>query len=120
MNRIIKEELMRSIGIFFFALLGTTIIVINTDIQANFFSVLGTPLLITFTIFLFFVYYRNRTTKEPKLKLERGTFQHKFLMYILIILGIFLIPYGIISYFLNQKIYFVVFDIFLGLLLVIS
>jgi hypothetical protein len=61
MNRILKEELSRSIAVFFFALIGMSFAVTNINIPANFCSVLGIPMLITITIFLFLVYYRNKS-----------------------------------------------------------
>ncbi len=51
MDRVVKEELMRSIAVFFFALVFTAYAITKFDLPANAFTVLGIPLLITAATF---------------------------------------------------------------------
>ncbi|WP_042688009.1 hypothetical protein [Methermicoccus shengliensis] len=69
MKAIVKEELMRSIGVFFFALIFTSFLLVKFNLPASFFTVIGIPLLITAVTFAFQVKRRSgRTYEKPNMK----------------------------------------------------
>jgi hypothetical protein len=67
MDRIIKVGLLMSIPILFFAVLIASFIVVKTSVPANFFTVMGIPILITAIVFSLFVYKRKAQEKKGKL-----------------------------------------------------
>lgn len=85
-KRIIKEELLRSVGIGFFVLLVNTFILVGYDLPKNFFSALGIPIFVTFLIFLFLVRKRMETGREFKLK--PGTRPYRVFLLILILYSV--------------------------------
>jgi hypothetical protein len=92
-KRIIKEEILRSAGVGFFVLLGTVFILVRYELPKNFFTALGIPFVITFSIFIFLVRIRKGTGREFKLK--PGTRPYRVFL-------LFLIAYSV------RLIYFVV------------
>ena len=99
MDRIIIEELLRSVATLFFALMITIFLIKQFGLPASFFTIIGIPLVITGVIFSLFVYKRKTTGKEYKLK--TGTTPYKVMTAIFtlaclvfIISGIRTIAYG--------------------------
>jgi len=69
MNQIVKEELMRSIAVFFFALIFTSFLLVKLDLPTNFFTVVGIPLLITAAVFAIQVKKRSaKAYEKPNMK----------------------------------------------------
>ncbi|RLI75630.1 hypothetical protein DRP05_14410 [Archaeoglobales archaeon] len=69
MNRIVKEELMRSIAVFFFALIFTSFLLVKLTLPTNFFTVIGIPLLIAAVVFTIQVKRRGAEAYEkPNMK----------------------------------------------------
>ncbi len=64
MDKIIKRELWRSIAVLFFTMLIMAYIVTKTSIPANFFTVIGIPILVTAIIFLLLIYLGKKLTKN--------------------------------------------------------
>ena len=71
MDIIVKQELWRSIPIFFISLFVTSYVLINLDLPTNIFSVLGIPLLITFIIFSVLVYYGNTSIVNDEIIISK-------------------------------------------------
>ena len=79
MDRIIIEELLRSVAIFFFAFMTTIFLGALFGLTtAPLYVIMGIPLVITGVVFSLFVYKRKSTGKEYKLK--RGTTPYKITM----------------------------------------
>lgn len=85
-KRIVKEEILRSVGVGFFVLLANTFILVRYDLPKNFFTALGIPIFVTFLIFLFLARKRMETGREFKLK--PGTRPYKIFLLILILYSI--------------------------------
>jgi hypothetical protein len=85
-EQIIKEEILRSAGVGFFVLLGTVFILVKYELPKNFFTALGIPFLITFSIFIFLVRIRRMTEREFKLK--PGTLPYRVFLLILVLYSV--------------------------------
>ncbi len=118
MDSIIKEELMRSIATFFFALIGTNFVTKYLGIYASFFTVVGIPLLITGAVFSALVYKRKTTSREFKVK--EGSGGWKVSMGFLIFGGIVLIISGIWRILIEGIILMGIFSIVLGLFCILA
>lgn len=69
MNQIVKEELMRSIAVFFFALIFTSFLLAKFNLPASFFTVVGFPLLITVVVLAIQVKRRSaKVYEKPNMK----------------------------------------------------
>lgn len=69
MNQIVKEELMRSIAVFFFALIFTSFLLAKFNLPASFFTVVGFPLLITVVVSAVQVKRRSaKVYEKPNMK----------------------------------------------------
>ncbi len=91
MDWIVKEELWRTIGVFFFALAGMGAVM---DVRGKpLFIVLGIPLTITAVVFSAQVYRRKNSDKEFKVK--EGSFGWKLSMGLFVIGGIVLVLTGV-------------------------
>ena len=66
MNRIIKEELWRSVAVFFFALIITSFLLIKFNLPKSLFTVVGIPLFIVAIHFMIKIYIRRNEAKKPK------------------------------------------------------
>ncbi len=94
MDRIIKEELMRSIAVFFFAFVGSGIVMRELGVHSrSLFILLGIPLVITAAVFSALVYKRKNTDRDFKVK--PGSVGWKLSMGLLAIGGIVLILTGV-------------------------
>jgi len=84
MDRVIMEELLRSVATFFLAFVITIFLGALFGLTtAPLYVIMGIPLVITGVVFSLFVYKRKSTGKEYKLK--RGTTPYKVTMAIFIL-----------------------------------
>ena len=68
MDEIVKEELWRSVAVFFFALLFVGIVTTKLEIEGSIFTVIVLPLLITIAHFMIKIYIKSgEAYKPPKL-----------------------------------------------------
>jgi hypothetical protein len=66
MDEIVKEELWRSVAVFFFALIFVSFLITKFGLPASFFTVIVVPLLITISHFLIKIYIRRGEVYKPK------------------------------------------------------
>lgn len=83
MDEIAKEELWRSVAVFFFALIFMSFLITKFGLPASFFTVIVVPLLITISHFLIKIYIRRGEAYKPK-KLSAKTVA-EFLVFLSII-----------------------------------
>ncbi|MBE0517524.1 MAG: hypothetical protein IBX41_09125, partial [Methanophagales archaeon] len=65
MDDIVKEELWRSIAVFFFALIFVCFLITKLGLAASFFTVIIVPLLITIAHFLIKIHIRREEVYKP-------------------------------------------------------
>lgn len=65
MDEIVKEELWRSVAVFFFALLFVGMVTTKLEIKGSFFTVIVVPLLITIAHFMIKIYIRRGESYQP-------------------------------------------------------
>lgn len=82
-EHIVREEILRSIGILFFAFLMTAFFLREYNIPANAFTVLGIPFLITLGVFTLLA--RMRTGTGRGLKLEPGTLPYRIFLLVMVL-----------------------------------
>ena len=63
---LVKEELWRSVAVFFFALIFVSFLITKFGMTASFFTVIIAPLLITISHFLIKIYIRKGEPYKPK------------------------------------------------------
>ena len=66
MDEIVKEELWRSVAVFFFALLFVGMVTTKLEIEGSLFTVIVLPLLIIIAHFLIKIYIRSEEVYKPK------------------------------------------------------
>jgi len=66
MVEIVKEELWRSVAVFFFALLFVGIVTTKLEIEGSIFTVIVVPLLITISHFMIKIHIRREEPYKPK------------------------------------------------------
>ena len=66
MDEIVKEELWRSVAVFFFALIFMSFLITKFGLPASFFTVIVVPLLITISHFMIKIYIRREESYKPK------------------------------------------------------
>jgi uncharacterized membrane protein len=67
MNKVIKEELLRSSAVFFFALIIVSFLITKFIIPASFITLFGIPLLIVLIHFIIKIYIRRNEKYKPKI-----------------------------------------------------
>ncbi|MBO8183388.1 MAG: hypothetical protein H0Z28_11455 [Archaeoglobus sp.] len=71
MNQIVKEELMRSIAVFFFTLIFTCFLLVKFILPASFFTVIEISLLITAAVFAIQVKKKSgKTYEKPNMRMS--------------------------------------------------
>jgi len=66
MDEIVKEELWRSVAVFFFALIFVSFLTTKFGLTASFFTVIVVPILITISHFMIKIYIRRGEVYKPK------------------------------------------------------
>ena len=109
MNQIVKEELMRSIAVFFFALIFTSFLLAKFNLPASFFTIVGFPLLITAVVFAIQVKMRSAKAYE-KLSMKDVALHAVIIGVVFAIYGVF---YTALTMNWKGIIYLILFPIFL-------
>ncbi len=98
MNEIVKEELWRSIAVFFFALIFVGMVTTKLEIEGSFFTVIGVPLLITFAHFMIKIYIRRGEAYQPP------KWSAKFAARFFVLLSLTFIVFWLMGFALNENV----------------